>query len=89
MSDAKKNDPTRGAPGRTTESSSTSRSQQTTSTDTASRGGTGSANVASGRPKVAVRQSTAKIPRLLKDHNRWILWKYTLLPNSKWTKTPH
>lgn len=41
------------------------------------------------KPISAVRLSLNEIPKSLKQLNRWILWRYTLLPNKKWTKVPH
>ena len=48
----------------------------------------GNAN-ATPRPVSAVRLTLGNIPKELKKLDRWILWKYTLLPTGKWTKTPH
>lgn len=41
------------------------------------------------KPTSAVRLSLNTIPKSLKLLDRWILWRYTLLGNGKWTKTPH
>ena len=41
------------------------------------------------RPVSAAPLRVGCIPKGLKEKDRWILWKYTLLPTGKWTKTPH
>jgi RecA-family ATPase len=41
------------------------------------------------KPVSAVALALSGIPTRLKKLDRWILWKYTQLPNGKWTKTPH
>ena len=37
----------------------------------------------------AVALALGNIPKSIKKIDRWILWRYTLLPNGNWTKTPH
>lgn len=42
------------------------------------------------KPVSAVPLRVGNVPKSLKALDRWILWRYTLLPKSKtWTKTPH
>jgi RecA-family ATPase len=41
------------------------------------------------KPKSAVSLKLGNIPKSIKQYERWILWKYSQLPNGKWTKTPH
>ncbi|CAM5794047.1 AAA family ATPase [Rhizobacter fulvus] len=90
MAESKKSGPERGR-------KSHEANERPTSADAALHGDAGDNSLPSGkasgnqppRPVVAVKLQMSGIPKSLKLFNRWILWKFTLLPNGKWSKTPH